>query len=57
MLHDAETAVREEGIIVPTDSATVLAAKCFAVFQEPVKTQTQFQVLDAVPPVLRSILV
>lgn len=57
MLHDAETAVRKEGIIVPTDSATVLAAKRFAVFQEPVKTQTQFHVLDAVPPVLRSILV
>ncbi|CAB1341677.1 unnamed protein product [Coregonus sp. 'balchen'] len=35
MPHDAETAVREEGIIVPTDSATVLAAKRFAVFQEP----------------------
>lgn len=56
MAHDAQAAVGEEGVVVPTHGAAVAAAERLAVPQQPVEPQAQLQVLDALCPVVRRVL-
>lgn len=56
MAHGAEAAVGEQGVVVPAHRAAVAATESLAVPQQPVEPQAELQVLDALRPVLSSVL-
>lgn len=54
--HDAEAVVGGPTVVIPADGAAVAAAESLAVPQQPVEPQAELQVLDALCPVLHSVL-
>lgn len=56
MAHDAQAAVGGRSAVVPADGAAVAATESLAVPQQPVEPQAELQVLDALFPLLRRVL-